>query len=59
MKKYELVHLNTGVSLSRDKDVAKAQEVINARAEEGWELLQIVSPNDWGGALYGVFVKEA
>ncbi len=58
MKKYKLVHLNKGVKLTRQKDLEETQDVINEYIAEGWELQQIVSPNDIGGALVGVFFKE-
>lgn len=58
MKTYELVYLNKGLKFSRDKDLEQAQEIINMKASEGWELLQIVSPNDLAGALVAVFYME-
>lgn len=58
MKKYELVFLNKGIEWTRDKDLKNAQEKINEMIKEGWELQQIVSPNDLGGAMVGVFYKE-
>ena len=58
MKEYQLVYLNKGVKLSRDKDLEQAQEIINRYVSEGWELQQIVSPADAIGALVGVFYKE-
>ena len=58
MKEYKLVHLNKGVKLSREKDLEQAQEIINEHIDQGWELQQIVSPNDGMGALVGVFCKE-
>ena len=58
MKEYKLVYLNKGLSMSREKDLDKAEEKINEMMEQGWELKQIVSPNDGVGALIGVFYKE-
>jgi len=58
MKEYKLVLLNKKLTVSRDKDLAQAQDVINQMAEEGWTLQQIISPSDLGGALVGVFYKE-
>ena len=58
MKEYKLVHLNKGIRISREKDLKQSQEVINEYIAEGWELQQIVSPNDLLGALVGVFCKE-
>ena len=58
MKEYKLVYLNKGFSTSREKDLNKADEKINEMIKQGWELQQVVSPNDGVGALIGVFYKE-
>ena len=58
MKQYELVYLNKGVKLSREKDIKQAQEIINQMVAEGWELQEIVTPGDGAGAMIGVFWKE-
>ena len=58
MKEYKLVYLDKGIKMSREKDLEQAQEMINKYVAEGWELQQIVSPNDMVGALVGVFCKE-
>lgn len=58
MKEYKLVFLNKGINFSREKDLQQAEDVINQQISEGWELQQIVSPNDMGGAMVGVFYKE-
>ena len=58
MKEYTLVFLNKGLKMSREKDLEQAQEIVNKYVAEGWELQQIVSPNDSMGALVGVFYKE-
>ena len=58
MKEYKLVYLNKGIKMSREKDLEQAQEMINEHVAEGWELQQIVSPNDMVCALVGVFWKE-
>ena len=58
MKDYKLVYLNNGIKMSREKDLEQAQKIINEHVAEGWELQQIVSPNDMVGALVGVFYKE-
>jgi len=58
MKEYKLVYLNKGLKLTREKDLEQAQKVINEIVAEGWELQQIVSPDDLVGALVGVFYKE-
>lgn len=58
MKEYKMVYLNKGFSASREKDLVKAEEKINEMTDQGWELQQIVSPDDGVGALIGVFYKE-
>ena len=58
MKEYKLVYLNKGLKFSREKDLEQAEENINEMTEQGWELQQIVSPDDMVGALVGVFYRE-
>ena len=58
MKEYKLVYLNKGLKMSREKDLEQAQDSINECIADGWELQQVVSLNDMGGALVGVFFKE-
>lgn len=58
MKEYKLVFLNKKLTLSREKDIEATEKTINEYAEQGWELQQIVSPNDLGGAMIGVFCKD-
>ena len=58
MKEYKMVFLNKGVKMSREKDLEQADEVINEYIAKGWELQQVVSPNDGMGALVGVFFRE-
>ena len=58
MKEYKLVYLNKGLKWSREQDLEQAQDIINKYILEGWELQQIVSPNDMVGAMVGVFWKE-
>lgn len=58
MKEYKLVYLNKGIKFSREKDMEQAEEIINEYVSAGWELQQIVSPNDGVGAMIGVFFKE-
>lgn len=58
MKEYKLVYLNKGFSTSREKDLTKAEEKINEMTDQGWELQQVMSPDDGIGALVGVFYKE-
>lgn len=58
MKEYKLVYLNKGFKASREKDLEQSQNAINEQIEQGWNLQQIVSPNDMVGALVGVFYRE-
>ena len=58
MKEYKLVYLNRGLNLSRDKDIKKAEDIINYYVAKGWNLQQIVSPADLAGALVGVFWRD-
>ena len=58
MKEYRLVYLNKGFSASREKDLIKADEKIKEMLDQGWDLQQVVSPNDGVGALVGVFYRE-
>ena len=58
MKEYKLVYLNKGIKFSREKDLEQAEETINEYVAAGWELQQIVSPDDGVGAMVGLFYKE-
>ena len=58
MKEYRLVYLNKGFSVSREKDLEKAERVINQYVSDGWTLQEIVTPDDGVGAMIGVFFKE-
>ena len=58
MKEYRLVYLNKGFSVSREKDLEKAEEKISEMTDQGWELQQIVTPADGVGALIGLFYQE-
>ena len=58
MKEYQSVYRNKGISTSREKDLKKTDDKINEMTEQGWELQQVVSPNDGMGALIGIFYKE-
>ena len=58
MKEYKLVYLNKGLKWSREQDLEQAQDIINKYILEGWELQQIVAPNDLGGVMVGVFFRE-
>ena len=58
MKEYKLVYLNKGLKFSREKDLEQAEAMINEYVSAGWELQEIVTPDDGMGALVGVFYKE-
>lgn len=58
MKEYKLVYLNKGIKFSREKDLQQAENLINEMVSGGWELQQIVSPDDGVGAMVGVFFRE-
>ncbi len=58
MKEYKMVYLNKGLSISREKDLDKADEKIREMVDQGWELQQVVSLSDGMGALIGVFCTE-
>ena len=58
MREYKLVYLNKGLSVSREKDIQKAEDKINEMADEGWILQQVVTLDDGVGAMVGVFYKE-
>lgn len=58
MKEYKVVNLNKGFNFTREKDLKQMEENINAIVAEGWTLQQVISPNDLGGAMIGIFFKE-
>ena len=58
MKEYKVVNLNKAIHMSRDKDLAQMEENINALVAEGWELQQVISPNDLSGVTIGIFFRE-
>ena len=58
MREYKLIHLNKGISATREKDIQKAEEKINEMAEQGWILQQVATPGDGVGAMVGVFYRE-
>ena len=58
MKEYKLVYLNTGLNLSRNQYLERAEETINSYVAKGWELQQTAVLNDSSGAMYGVFYRE-
>jgi hypothetical protein len=57
MTECKIVHLNKGFH-SRENDLKKVEEEINTYLSQGWTLLTVVSPNDLGGALVGIFTRE-
>ena len=58
MKEDKVVNLNKAIHMSRDKDLAQMEENINALVAEGWELQQVISLNNLGGVMIGIFFKE-
>lgn len=58
MKEYKMVYLNKGMTLSREKDLEKAEAALNQYIAEGWTLQQVVSPADGMGALVAVIYRE-
>ena len=58
MIEYKVVNLNKAIHMSRDKDLAQMEENINALVAEGWELQQVISLNNLGGVMIGIFFKE-
>ena len=58
MKEYKFIHINPGLHLNRDKDLNIAESELNKYIKEGWELQQLISPNDLGGAIIAVMYKE-
>ena len=58
MKEYKLIFLNKKMKLSRENDIAQAEETINQMVSEGWSLQQVVCPVDLAGAMIAIFYKE-
>lgn len=58
MKEYKVVNLNKNVKLFRENDLRQTEDTINEYVSAGWELQQIISPNDLGGVMVGIFFKE-
>ena len=58
MKEYKMVYLNKGLSLTRAKDLQKAEVVLNECVSDGWVLEQIVSPSDGTGAIIAIMSKD-
>ena len=59
MKEYKLVYLNKGLSMSRDKDIEKAETLVNQYVEQGWTLQQVATPADGMGAMIGIFYIDS
>ena len=58
MKEYKMVCLNKGMSLTVEKDLEKAEMTLNELVKEGWELQQVVTPNDGMGHIIAVLYRE-
>jgi hypothetical protein len=58
MKEYKVINLNESFKLKREDDLKQIQDTINEQAKSGWELQHIVSPNDLGGCVIGVFCRD-
>ena len=58
MKEYKVVNLNKDFHMAREKDLKQMEESINALVAEGWTLQQVISPNDLGGVMIGIFFRE-
>ena len=44
--------------MSMEKNLAQSEETLNQYVSEGWELQQIITPNDLSGALIAVLYRE-
>ena len=58
MREYKFFNLNPKIHLDRAKDIADAELELNNHIQEGWQLEQLLSPADLGGAIYAVMYKE-
>ena len=58
MKEYKFVNLNKDFHMAREKDLKQMEDSINALVAEGWTLQQVISPNDLGGVMIGIFFRE-
>ena len=58
MKVYKAVNLNDGVKFRRKRDLEQVDATLNGMIRDGWALEHVVSPNDFGGAIVGIFSKE-
>lgn len=57
-KECKLVYLNPDITWTRKGDLEQAEKLINEQLEDGWELHQVMSPNDILGAMVGVFLRD-
>lgn len=58
MKEYKVVNLNKAIHMSpRQGSGADGREHQRA-CRRGWELQQVISPNDLGGVMIGIFFRE-
>ncbi len=58
MKEVKVELVNRGMNFGRKNDLEKAERTINDLLAEGWSLDHVVSPNDVGGAIVGIFSRE-
>ena len=58
MKEYKLEFLNKKINFSKEKDIEETEKTINEIVAQGWELQQIIPPNDLSGVMMGLFYKE-
>ena len=58
MKVYKAVNLNDGVRFRRKRDLEQVDATLNGMIRDGWTQEHVVSPNDFGGAIVGIFSKE-
>lgn len=58
MKVYKMVYLNKGLSMTREKDLEKAENTLNEYIAQGWILQQVVCPSDRVGTLVAVMYRE-
>ena len=58
MKEYKFIILNQKLNWTREKDMADAEATLNQCIREGWELQQIITPNEGLASMVGVFYRE-
>lgn len=56
-RRYRVVNLNPGIR-SRADDLKMIEQSINQMVEDGYTLQHVVSPNDIGGVVIGIFYKD-